>query len=90
MKNTLERINSRLGDTEECISDLEDRITKSPNQTWKKKPNLKNENNLREHWDTIKCTNIHIIGVPDGEVRQKGVENLFDEIMAENFLNLNK
>ena len=26
MKNTLEEINSRLGVTEECISDLEDRI----------------------------------------------------------------
>ena len=26
MKNKLEGINSRLGDTEECISDLEDRI----------------------------------------------------------------
>ena len=26
MKNILEWINSRLGDTEECISDLEDRI----------------------------------------------------------------
>ena len=25
-KNRLERINSRLGDTEECISDVEDRI----------------------------------------------------------------
>ena len=26
MKNTQERINSRLGDTEECLSDLDDRI----------------------------------------------------------------
>lgn len=26
MKNILEWINSRLGDTEECITDLEDRI----------------------------------------------------------------
>ena len=26
MKNTLKEINRRLGDTEECISDLEDRI----------------------------------------------------------------
>ena len=28
MKNTLEGINSRLGDTEECINDLEGRIMK--------------------------------------------------------------
>ena len=26
MKNILEGVNSRLGDTEECTSDLEDRI----------------------------------------------------------------
>ena len=26
MKNTLEGINSKLGDTEECISDLKDRL----------------------------------------------------------------
>ena len=38
MKNTLEKINSRLDDTEECISDLEDKIvqiTQSEQQTEK-------------------------------------------------------
>ena len=38
--------------------------------------------------DNIKHINIHIIGVPEGEERDKGAENLFEEIMAENFLNL--
>ena len=27
----------------------------------------RNENSLRDHWGIIKCTNIHIIGVPEGE-----------------------
>ena len=39
MKSTLEGINSRLGDMEECISDLEDRImeiTQSAQQKEKK------------------------------------------------------
>lgn len=31
----------------------------------------------------MKWTNIHIFGVPEGEVREKGAE--FEEIMAENF-----
>ena len=39
-------------------------------------------------WDNVKCTNIHIIGVPEGE--EKGAENLFEEITAESFPNLGK
>ena len=30
MKNTLQGINNRVGDIEECISDLEDRIVEAP------------------------------------------------------------
>ena len=37
MKNKLEGINSRLGDTEECISDLEDRIMEITQSKWKNK-----------------------------------------------------
>ena len=29
----------------------------------------RNEDSLRDLWDNIKCTNIHIIGVPEGEER---------------------
>ena len=47
---------------------------------------MKNEANLR---DNIKCTNICIVRVP-GEKREKGIENVFNEIMAENFPNLKK
>ena len=35
-------------------------------------------------------TNIHIIGVPEGEEREKGAENIFEDTMAENFPNLGK
>ena len=41
-------------------------------------------------WDNMKCTNIWIIRAPGGEEREKGTENLFQEIMAENFPNLVK
>ena len=44
-----------------------------------------NEENLRELWDHVKCTNICIIGVPEGEGREKGTEKLFQEIIAKNF-----
>ena len=38
----------------------------------------------------MKRANLHIIGLPEGEEREKGIENIFEEIMAENFPNLNK
>ena len=31
-----------------------------------------NEESLREPWDNVKCTNICIIGVPEGEERERG------------------
>ena len=33
--------------------------------------------------------NLCIIGIPEGEEKEKGIENIFEEIMAENFPNLN-
>ena len=36
------------------------------------------------------CTNICIIGVPEGEEREKGPENISENIVAENFPNLGK
>ena len=30
----------------------------------------------RDHWDNIKHTNIHIIGVPEGEKRERARENI--------------
>ena len=31
----------------------------------------RNEDRLRDLWDNIKCNNIHIIRVPEGEEREK-------------------
>ena len=47
-----------------------------------------NEGSLREIWDNVKHTNIHIIGVPEGEEREK--EKIFEEIIAINFHNNGK
>ena len=49
-----------------------------------------NEESLRELWDNVKRTNIRIIGVPEGEEREKGTGNIFQEIIAENFPNMGK
>ena len=83
MKNTFRGINGRIGDTEEYISDLEDRIMEIT-QLEQQKGNLNSENKLRACWDNIKHTKIHITGASEGEERKKSVKNVFDEIMAEN------
>ena len=44
----------------------------------------RNEESLRELWDKVKCTNIHITWVPEGEEREKQTEKIFQEIIAEN------
>ena len=48
------------------------------------------EDNLRDLWDHIKCTNIPIIGVPEEEEKKKGYEKIFEEIIVENFPNMEK
>ena len=50
----------------------------------------RNEDSLRDLWDNIKHNNIHIIGVPEGEEREKGPEKIFEEIIVKNFLNMGK
>ena len=45
---------------------------------------------VRELWDNFKHTNIYITGVPEGEVREKGPEKIFEDIVAKNFPNMTK
>ena len=70
MKNTLEGIGSRITEAAERISDLEDRMVEfTAAEQNKEKRKKRNEDSLRDLWDNIKCTNIRIIGVPEGEER---------------------
>ena len=45
----------------------------------------KNEERLRNLQDIFKLSNIQIIGVPEGEEEEQKIENLFEQIMKENF-----
>ena len=62
MNNTLEGINSRITEAEEWISELENRMVEI---TASEQNIEKNEDSLRDLWDNIKHTNIHIIGMPE-------------------------
>ena len=50
----------------------------------------KNEERLRNLQDILKRSNIHIIGIPEGEEEEQKLENLFEQIMKENFPNMAK
>jgi len=64
--------------------------------------NLKNEESLnkrllskqqqqqQQQQDYIKHSNICIIGVPEGEERGKGAENISEDTIAKNFSNVGK
>ena len=81
MNNTLEGINSRITEVieaEEQINDLEDRMVEitASEQNTQKRMEKKKEDSLRDFWDNIKHTNFHIIGVPEGEERERIQENI--------------
>ena len=51
---------------------------------------MKRNDSVKDLWDNIKGTNICIIGDPEREEREKGPEKIFEEVTAENFLNMRK
>ena len=48
------------------------------------------EDSLRDLWENIRCTNIQIIGVPEEGEKKKGHEKIFEEIIVENFPNMER
>ena len=91
MNSTLKGIHSRITEAEAQINDLEDRtleITAIEQNVERR--TKRNEDSLRDLWDNIKHTDICIMGVPEGEEREKQPEKIFEEIIADNFLNMGK
>ena len=91
MNSTLEGIHSRITEADAQISDLWDRMVEITSAEQNIEKRIKrNEDSLRDLWDNVKHTNIRIVGVPEGEKREKGPEKTFEEIIVENFLNMEK
>ena len=98
MKDTQSKIKQNFQGTN---SDRKETRTQSNNLEQKEEINIqleqneetriqKNEERLRNLWENLKCSNIQIIGVPEEEQQQQEIENLFEQIMKENFPNLVK
>ena len=98
MKNTMEEIKknpesfkNRGDNMEERISIIEDRNAEILQMEEERELRLKrNEEIFQEMSHSIRKCNIKIIGIPEGEGREKGAESLFKKIIAENFPNLGK
>ena len=72
IKSTLEGTNSRMTEAEERISEVEDRMVEINEAGRKKEKRIKrNEDNLRDLWDNVKCPNIRMIGVPEEKDKKK-------------------
>ena len=59
-------------------------------QRRRKKIIKRNEDNLRDLWDNVKCPNIQIIGVPEEEDKKKVHEKIIEEVIVENFPKMGK
>ena len=80
MKENLQGTNSEGKETGTQINDLDQKeeIYIQPQQNEETKIQ-NNEERLRNLQDNFKCSNIQIIGVPEGEEKKQEIENLFEK-----------
>ena len=91
IKNTLEGANSRITEAEDSISEVENKMVEVNEAERKKEKRIKrNEDNLRDLWNNVKCPKIQVIGVPEEEDKKKGHEKILKEIIAKNFPKMEK
>jgi len=91
IKNTLEATNSRIMEAEDRISKVEGKMVQiKESERIKEKRITRNEDNLRDLQDKVKCPNIRIIGVPEEEDKKKDREKILEEIIVENFPKMGK
>ena len=90
-KTPLRQPTGKQDKAEDRISEVEDRMVEINEAERKKEKRTKrNEDNLRDLWDNVKCPNIRIIGVPEKEDKKKGHEKILEEITVENFPKMGK
>jgi chromosome segregation ATPase len=92
IQNTRDGLSIRLEQAEDRITELEDKIEiKGKTEELLVKQLRTCERNMQELTDSIKRPNLSIMGIEEGEeVQAKGIHNIFNKIITENFPNLQK
>jgi chromosome segregation ATPase len=92
LQNKTEGQSSRIEQTEDRISELEDEMAiKGKTEELLIKQQKTCEKKMQEFTDSIKRPNLRIMGIKEGEkVQAKGIHNIFNKIITENFPNLEK
>lgn len=55
-----------------------------------KKKKRKKKHNVQDSWDNRNHASLRITGTPEGKERERGIENICEEIVAYNFSNLRR
>jgi septal ring factor EnvC (AmiA/AmiB activator) len=92
MQNKMESQSRRIKQAEDRISELEDEmVIKGKTEELLVKQLKTCEKKMKEHTDSIKRANMRIMGIEEGEeVQAQRMCNIFNKIITENFLNLEK
>ena len=91
MQSKLEVLMMRVNEVEERVSDIEDKLMAKRETEEKRDRQLKDhEDRLREINVSLRKKSLRLIGVPEGAERARGLEYVFEQIIAENFPNLGR
>jgi hypothetical protein len=92
IQNKMEGHSSRLEEAEDRISELKDKmVIKGKTEELLVRQLKTCEQNMQELTNSIKTPSLRIMGIEEGEgVQAKGMHNIFNKIITENFPNLEK
>ena len=80
IKNNLQGNSSRVDEAENQITDLEHKKAKNNQLKQQEEKRIpKNDDSVSSLWGNFKCSNILIIGLPEGEVKEQEIGKLFEK-----------
>ena len=82
IKNNLQGNNSRVDEAKNQINDLEHKEAKNNQSEQQEEKRIQNnKDSTSSLWDNFKHSNIHILGVLEGEEKEQEIRNLFEKII---------